>query len=667
MSAPHSTETVPAKSAWPMFIGALIMISVFLVIALLLRVAAPSGATDEIERAEIRRTNLADLNEADQVELTTFGWVDREKGTVRIPIEAAMRKEIAALNSKEPRPAYPIATPVPQIPEVTEVDAEQSATDEQGDAAGESATDAGQERTSDEAAPEATPGASRGCSGRECDASSDQRSTMTAGPTTAHPTTTPGQLSLSERALIDQSTRFPVLLFLGLGVSWLVVGSFLATLAAFELLLPTWFDFVGFLSFGRVQPAAINALVYGWASQAGIGLGIWLTARLCQASLRHSTLLVCSALVWNLAVMIGVLAILSGAGTSLAVFDMPGFVSPILLLAYGLMGAWAFVMFRFRRPGAVYVSMWYLLAAFLIFPWLYATASVLLVWFPVAGSATGPIHAWFANGVIGLWLVPIALGLIYYFIPRSAGRPIYSYGLATFGFWSLLLLTGWSGMARLIGGPVPVWMVTTGVVATVLLLIPMIAVATNLRLTVVESPAGDGTGSLAFFVAAFSAYALQVTLEALTVFPSASSVFHFTMLAPALDHLLLGGLVTLTLIGGIFAIVPGISGRPLPFPMLRSLILWLTVTALGTIITAGLFGGMTQGFSMRDSEVTFIYSVRFAEPYRLMVAASELLLLAANAMLAVILAWAAILPIAFAERAAGPSRGVQAKPEVVTV
>jgi hypothetical protein len=139
------------------------------------------------------------------------------------------------------------------------------------------------------------------------------------------------------------------------------------------------------------------------------------------------------------------------------------------------------------------------------------------------------------------------------------------------------------------------------------------------------------------------------------------------MLPPALDQLLIGGLVTLTFVGGIFAILPGLTGRALPFPVLRSLILWFTVTALGSIITAGLFGGMTQGFSMRDVEVTFIYSVKFAEPYRALVALSELLILAANAMLAVVLAWAAIRPVAFPEWAGKNSSPIAHNPEAVSV
>jgi hypothetical protein len=117
-----------------MFIGALVMIGVFLVIALLLRGIAPSGATDEIEKAEVRRANLADLTKKNEAEMTTYGWVDREKGIVRMPIEEAMLKEAAILNQQEPRPAYAIATPAPAPPaeapavEAPATQAEQSAT-----------------------------------------------------------------------------------------------------------------------------------------------------------------------------------------------------------------------------------------------------------------------------------------------------------------------------------------------------------------------------------------------------------------------------------------------------------------------------------------------------------------------------------------------------------
>lgn len=477
----------------------------------------------------------------------------------------------------------------------------------------------------------------------------------------------PGSLAHSGHALIDRSTRGPVLLFVGLGTVWLLVGSLLATLAAFELVLPRWFDGLAFLSYGRVQPAAMNALIYGWASQAGIGLGIWLTTRLSGVELKNHALLVCGGVLWNLALLVGVLSILGGGSSSLRLLEMPAGISPVLLFAYALIAAWAFVMFRLRRPGVVYVSMWYLLAAFLAFPWLYATANVLLVWSPVPGSATGPIHAWFTNGLINLWLVPIALGLIYYFVPRALGRPVYSYGLAVFGFWSLLVLANWSGLNQLIGGPVPVWLVSASVVATVLLLLPMLAVGANLRLTASGAPTPDHSVTLPFFVVGFSSYALFVFLNAMIVFPSANSVFHFTMVSSGLSTLLIGGMVTLTFFGAIYSVLPRLYGAQMAFAGMRPVILWLSVAAIGLIVTSALVGGLTQGFSMRDPGVTFIYSLKFAEPYRVVVAVSELMLLAANGLFATTLAVTLARPVVVAERTASTTSLMVDEREVVSV
>lgn len=490
---------------------------------------------------------------------------------------------------------------------------------------------------------------------------------MTAGTSNVHPSMNPGSPAHSGQALIDRSTRVPVLLFVGLGTVWLVVGSLLATLAAFELVLPRWFDGLAFLSYGRVQPAAMNALIYGWASQAGIGLGIWLTTRLSGVELKNHGLLIGGAILWNLALLVGVLSILGGGSSSLRLLEMPARVAPILLVAYALIAAWAFVMFRFRRPGAVYVSMWYLLAAFLAFPWLYATANVLLVWSPVPGSATGPIHAWFTNGLINLWLVPIALGLIYYFVPRALGRPVHSYGLAVFGFWSLLLLANWSGLNQLIGGPVPVWLVSASVVATVLLLLPMLAVGANLRMTASGAPTPDHSITLPFFVVGFSSYALFIFLQALIVFPSVNSVYHFTMVTSGLSTLLIGGMVTLTFFGAIYSVLPRLYGTQTALLGLRPVILWVSVSALGLIATCAVIGGMTQGFSMRDADVTFIYSLKFAEPYRVMVAISELMLLGVNVLFATTLAVTFARPIVVAEKLGSTSTPVVNEREVVSV
>ncbi len=147
MSDSHSTQhpTGP-RSVWPMFFGALVLIAIFWAAAWILR-SGPSGATDEAEKAEVRRKNLEELTAANQEELESYGWVDREKGIVRLPIEQAMDLEMAKLNEQEPRAAYPVSTPPPAVP-----------TPEAGEApAGEPAPDAAISAPDAAAAPTSDP------------------------------------------------------------------------------------------------------------------------------------------------------------------------------------------------------------------------------------------------------------------------------------------------------------------------------------------------------------------------------------------------------------------------------------------------------------------------------------------------------------------------------
>ena len=95
-----------------------------------------------------------------------------------------------------------------------------------------------------------------------------------------------------ERALIDASTRLPVLFFYASAIVWLLIGTLLAGLTSWKLHAPDLLANYSFLTWGRVRPAHMNVMVWGWASMAGIGTAIWLMARLCRTTLRHPLLLI---------------------------------------------------------------------------------------------------------------------------------------------------------------------------------------------------------------------------------------------------------------------------------------------------------------------------------------------------------------------------------------
>src|ERR1700747_3493134 len=119
-----------------------------------------------------------------------------------------------------------------------------------------------------------------------------------------------GDAEQVERALIDASTRVPVLMFYASAIVWLLIGTLLAGFVSFKMHSPDWLSNVSFLTWGRLRPVHMDVMIYGWASMVGMGTAVWLMARLCRTTLRHPLLLVTGAWFWNIGIAIGVTAIL---------------------------------------------------------------------------------------------------------------------------------------------------------------------------------------------------------------------------------------------------------------------------------------------------------------------------------------------------------------------
>ena len=423
---------------------------------------------------------------------------------------------------------------------------------------------------------------------------------------------------------VEETLRFPVIMFLSSAVFWLIAGSFLGCLAAWKLVVPSLLDGSAWLTYGRIQPAAENALLYGWASQAGIGLGLWLLARLGRTSLGSERLLVAAGPFWNLGVLVGVCSILAGDGHAFRGLEFSGAAAFILLIAYACIGVWSLILLRDRSSGGLYVSQWYLLSAFLCFPWLYATANMLLVWRPVQGSAQGAIAAWFWGSLIWLWLVPLALATVYYLVPRIARRPVRAYPSSVLAFWFLIFLGGWTGTRHLIGGPVPAWMVSAGVAAGIMMLIP----ATIIGINTLGALGGRFTAQspvVSFTVLGLACFTGVVFQGAAT--PLISVVTHFSDYSMAESILVLFGFLSAAFFGAIYYALPRFTGADFP-RIAATRHFWFSACAMGTMFVALAFGGMIQGFALYDPGVDFMSSVNLAEPFRAVYAVGYLIFLA---------------------------------------
>jgi cytochrome c oxidase cbb3-type subunit 1 len=124
------------------------------------------------------------------------------------------------------------------------------------------------------------------------------------------------QADSARRAAIDRSVKGPVLFLFLNGAFWLMASTVLGVLASIKSFAPEFLD-VSFLSFGRLQPAHVNALVYGWGVQAALGVMLWLMARRTGQELRSGkSLMIVAGVFWNIAVTLGLIGILTGGNTS---------------------------------------------------------------------------------------------------------------------------------------------------------------------------------------------------------------------------------------------------------------------------------------------------------------------------------------------------------------
>jgi len=200
------------------------------------------------------------------------------------------------------------------------------------------------------------------------------------------PATPPDAMARAELSEIDASTRWPVVVFLLSSLVWLLVGTGFAIISSIKLHTPEFLGGYEWLTFGRARTAHLNSMVFGWSTNVAFAVAFWLMARLSRATLRHAGLLVIAACFWNLGVALGVIGILAGDSTSIEWLEIPPYATPLLFVAYALIGVWAIITFRFRKAEHVYVSQWYLLAALFWFPWLYSIAQIMLVFAPARGT-----------------------------------------------------------------------------------------------------------------------------------------------------------------------------------------------------------------------------------------------------------------------------------------
>jgi len=421
------------------------------------------------------------------------------------------------------------------------------------------------------------------------------------------------QTELADRRLFDLSGRQPVLWWLSSAMAWLMLGSLYGLIASIKLHLPDWLGDHAVLTFGRVRPAHLNVVAYGWASMAGVGVGLWLIPRLFKTELRGGRFATAGAVVWNIGLLGGVIGILAGYSTGIEWLEIAWYMDLFLVLGGALAAVPLIMTVLKRRVHHLYVSAWYLIAALVWFPMLLLTANL---HFLFTGAEQAVLNWWYAHNVLGLWMTPLGLAAAYYLIPKITGTPIYSYTLSLVGFWALALFYSQVGVHHLIGGPVPTWLTTLSIVTSVMMIIPVVAVAVNHHMTVLPrwrmvliSP------TLRFIVAGAMMYTFASVQGSIEALRSVNTITHFTHYTVAHAHMGVYGFLSFILFGSVYFIMPRLTRWEWPYPWAISMHFWLVFAGFAIYFVSLSIGGWLQGLAMLDAAVPFMDIVALTLPY----------------------------------------------------
>ena len=420
----------------------------------------------------------------------------------------------------------------------------------------------------------------------------------------------PGTLDVLTRstlAEVDKSLRFPLLFFVVCAILWLTVSNVLALVALFQSYSPNFLSGCEWFTYGRLYPVATNAMLFGWGCNAIFAIALWIIARLSQSPVRDRGLLIIAGLFWNFGLKVGLFGILAGDFISAKMLELPGYATPILIVAYALIGTWGVLTFLNRKECTIYVAQFYILGAFFWFPWLYMIAQFMVIWFPVRGVVQNIVSSWFASGFFNLWLTSVALATAYYLIPKVLGRPIYSYSLALLGFCSLALIGSWAGLAQMVDGPVPIWLPSVGIVASVLMIMPVGTVVLNLYLSVKGVLRSVWQSIVLRFIGfGVLAYLFVGIIGAAMAFRSVSEITQFTVFISGYEQLLVYAFFSMILFGGLYFMAPRLTKRDWPSADLIHLHFWGSASGIVLAVLALFIGGLISGSQMNDAEIPFI-------------------------------------------------------------
>lgn len=414
------------------------------------------------------------------------------------------------------------------------------------------------------------------------------------------------------RPYIEPKLTKLILWYLGCATFWLLFGTTVGEYLGIKFMAPD-VDHSSWLSFGRLRPVHTNAVFWGWASLAMLGLAYYVVPRVSNVPIANIKTGYRSLILINASVILGSIFLMAGINNGGG--EYREYIWPVM----ALFGIAVFIslqnFFRTiakRTTKEIYVSNWYIISA-MMFLLVIAVVAYWPSWQTGLGETI--VQGYYMHQGVGMWFMLFSLGLMYYFLPQQLNKPIYSYSLGILAFWAQILFYTLIGTHHFIFSAIPWWLQTVAIVGSAGMVIPVVAGTTNFLMTFKGSwHKLSGSYTLPFYLIGIIFYftgSLQGTAEA---FRFTNLVWHFTDFTVAHSHLTMYGIICFMLWGFIYTIVPRLTGKEPP-QITVGAHFWLALIGLLFYTFPLMYGSTLRGLMWMEGTKSFMESVELMAPY----------------------------------------------------
>ncbi len=390
-------------------------------------------------------------------------------------------------------------------------------------------------------------------------------------------------------------------------ILWGVVGMLVGLLAAIQIYLPAANFGLPMTTFGRVRPLHTNAVIFAFVGN-GIFMGVYYSLqRLCKARMFSDALSKVHFWGWQLIIVSAAVTLLLGYTTGKEYAELEWPIDIAITLVWVVFGINMFGTILKRRESHLYVAIWFFIATWITVAMLHIVNSFEIPfsflksysWY--AGVQDALVQWWYGHNAVAFFLTTPYLGIMYYFLPKAANRPVYSYRLSIIHFWALIFIYIWAGPHHLLYTALPDWAQSLGTVFSIMLIAPSWGGMLNGLFTlrgawdkVREDPI------LKFMVVAVTCYGMATFEGPMLSLKSVNAISHFTDWTIAHVHIGALGWNGFLTFGILYWIIPKIFNTPLYSKKLATTHFWIGTVGIVLYAVPMYWAGFEQAMMWKQ-------------------------------------------------------------------